>query len=139
MAAPSLAFTASAAGYTDSDNGAVQVFYGRAGYQVQAEDSKFNAWADWANSSGSADEKTLAGKYSGYAFTTFFNLGGVSALGAALGSAYEEISNTAQTAVDTPTAGANPGYAYDDTWPSSPDPEWFPEKSGFCMRDLSGF
>ena len=122
MAEPGLSWTPSVLTY-GGDDATITAINNRGGYLVESQDDKFSAWADWANSSGTDDQKTLAGRYSGYAFTTYVDVGGIATFGDAVDQIFQGIAD----------ASSAP-FLYTNTWPSTPA-KWFPNKSGFCIRD----
>ena len=93
MAEPALSWTPAALTYGGSGDNTVTAINNRGGYLVESQDSKFTAWADWANSSGTTDQKTLASSYSGYAFTTYIDIGGIATFGTALNTIFQEVAD----------------------------------------------
>ena len=105
MAEPGLSWTPSVLTY-GGDDATITAINNRGGYLVESQDDKFSAWADWANSSGTDDQKTLAGRYSGYAFTTYVDVGGIETFGGAIDQIFQGIAD----------ASAIP-FLYTNTWP----------------------
>ena len=55
MAEPTLSWSPPASTYTESTNGAIEVFAYRGGYLAESQNTLFDAWNTWAATSGSAD------------------------------------------------------------------------------------
>ena len=77
MGEPTLSWTNTATTYTDSANGAVELFAYRGGYLAESQNTLYNAWTTWAATSGSGDQQAIESTYSGYAFTTWIDTNGM--------------------------------------------------------------
>lgn len=75
MTEPTLSWTPTAATW---DVATLTLDY-RTSYEAVGQDKLFEEWTKWADSNGSADQKAIKDKYSGYAYTVWLNLEGPTA------------------------------------------------------------
>ena len=105
MSEPDLAWSPAAEAWTAAET----LFNFFASYEASGQDDTYEAWTTWAATDGSDDQKAIADKYSGYAFTTWLSLSGL------------------------PTIAADATMQL--VFPNDPVPGWYGCGNGVCVRD----